>query len=140
TMNTREPKGPITDTLRDALIASGLSLTALERHTGVTRASIMRFVRGSQSLRLDMADRLAAFLGLELRKAPKRREEDHGQGLQEDGDSAVTAGGRDRRPPGGAAGTLARRPGEAEVGPADDRPGRDRAHPGGVGHVLRTLS
>ena len=34
---------------------------ALERETGVTRASIMRFVRGSQSLRLDRADRLAAW-------------------------------------------------------------------------------
>ena len=31
----------------------------------------MRFVRGSQSLRLDMADRLAAYFGLELR--PKRK-------------------------------------------------------------------
>ena len=30
--------------------------------------SIMRFVRGSQSLRLDMADLLAAYLGLELRQ------------------------------------------------------------------------
>jgi plasmid maintenance system antidote protein VapI len=31
------------------------------------RASIMRFLRGEQSLRLDMADRLAAYFGLELR-------------------------------------------------------------------------
>jgi hypothetical protein len=44
---------------------------APERETGVTRASIMRFVRGSQSLRLDMADRLAGRFGLELR--PKRK-------------------------------------------------------------------
>jgi hypothetical protein len=46
-------------------------LKALERETGVTRASIMRFVKGTQSLRLDKADRLAAFFGLELR--PKRK-------------------------------------------------------------------
>ena len=44
---------------------------ALERETGVARASIMRFVRGSQSLRLDMADRLAAHLGLTLNPAKK---------------------------------------------------------------------
>ncbi|MEJ7637705.1 MAG: hypothetical protein WKF75_06870 [Singulisphaera sp.] len=32
----------------------------------------MRFVRGDQSIRLDMADRLAAYLGLELRKGLTR--------------------------------------------------------------------
>jgi plasmid maintenance system antidote protein VapI len=46
---------------------------ALERETSVTRASILRFVRGSQSLRLDMADRLAAYFGLELRAKRKGR-------------------------------------------------------------------
>jgi plasmid maintenance system antidote protein VapI len=40
----------------------------LQRETGVTRASITRFVEGRQSLRLDMAYRLAAYLGLALRK------------------------------------------------------------------------
>ncbi len=43
----------------------------MERETGVARASIMRFVRGSQSLRLDMAERLAAHFGLELIPANK---------------------------------------------------------------------
>jgi plasmid maintenance system antidote protein VapI len=37
-----------------------------------TRASIMRFVRSSQSLRLDMADKLAAYFGLALIAAKKR--------------------------------------------------------------------
>jgi hypothetical protein len=32
----------------------------------------MRFVRGSQYLRLDMADRLAGFFGLELRPAKRK--------------------------------------------------------------------
>lgn len=54
--------------LHRTLIESGLSHAALERATGVTRASILRFLRGDQSLRLDKADRLAAYLGLELRK------------------------------------------------------------------------
>jgi plasmid maintenance system antidote protein VapI len=44
---------------------------AIERATGVKRASIMRFLRGETSLRLDMADRLAAYFGLELR--PQRK-------------------------------------------------------------------
>ncbi len=59
---------PITGLLRRTIAESGVPYKALERETGVTRASIMRFVRGSQSLRLDMADRLAEYFGLELRK------------------------------------------------------------------------
>jgi hypothetical protein len=39
----------------------------------VTRASIMRFVTGTQFLRLDMADQLAAYFGLELRRKRKGR-------------------------------------------------------------------
>ena len=50
-----------------------MSYKALERETGVTRASIMRFVKGTQFLRLDMADRLAAHFGLELRAKRKGR-------------------------------------------------------------------
>lgn len=47
----------------------------LERETGVKRQSIMRFVRGDQTLRLDIADKLASFYGLELvpSKTTKRK-------------------------------------------------------------------
>ena len=73
-MSGRQPT-PISDLLRQTIaraVEEGrTNYKALERDTGVTRASIMRFVRGSQSLRLDMADRLAAHFGLELR--PKRK-------------------------------------------------------------------
>jgi plasmid maintenance system antidote protein VapI len=66
---------PISDLLRrtilEAIEAGRTNYKALERETGVVRASIMRFVKGTQSLRLDVADRLAAFFGLELR--PKRK-------------------------------------------------------------------
>jgi hypothetical protein len=68
TMNARHFESPISDLLRRTIVESGVSYNALQRATGVTRASIMRFVRGSQSLQLDRADRLAGFLGLELRK------------------------------------------------------------------------
>jgi plasmid maintenance system antidote protein VapI len=70
-----EGKGlaPISDLLRRTIAESGIPLQRLERETGVTRASIMRFVRGTQSLRLDMADRLAAYFGLELRAKRKGR-------------------------------------------------------------------
>jgi plasmid maintenance system antidote protein VapI len=67
---TDEP-APISDLLRRTIAESGIPYLALERATGLARASIMRFVRGSQFLRLDLADRLAAYFGLELR--PKRK-------------------------------------------------------------------
>jgi plasmid maintenance system antidote protein VapI len=54
--------------LRRTIAESGLSYNALQKGTGVTRASITRFVRGDQSLRLDMADRLADYFDLELQK------------------------------------------------------------------------
>jgi plasmid maintenance system antidote protein VapI len=68
TMNARYSKSPISDLLRRTIVESGVSYNTLQRETRVTRASIMRFVRGSQSLRLDRADRLAEYFGLELRK------------------------------------------------------------------------
>jgi plasmid maintenance system antidote protein VapI len=67
-MNASHPKAPISDLLRKTIARSGVSYNVLQKETGVTRASIMRFVRGDQSLRLDMADRLAAYFDLELRK------------------------------------------------------------------------
>jgi plasmid maintenance system antidote protein VapI len=74
--DANEP-APISDLLRrtisEAVEAGRTTYLGLEHETGVTRASIMRFVRGSQSLRLDMADRLAAYFGLELRAKRKGR-------------------------------------------------------------------
>jgi hypothetical protein len=62
---------PLTDALRRAITESGRSFKALEKETGVLRQSLMRFIRGEQSLRLDMADRLAVYFGLKLQ--PKRK-------------------------------------------------------------------
>jgi len=52
--------------IRRAIRDSGMALIAIERATGVKRASIMRFMRKEQSLRLDLADKLAQYFGLEL--------------------------------------------------------------------------
>ena len=52
----------MTDALRAAIDDSDLSYSALERETGVKRQSMMKFVAGKQSLRLDVADKLAAYL------------------------------------------------------------------------------
>jgi len=59
----------MTETLKTAIRASGLSLYAIAADTGVTRPSLSRFIAGKQSLRLDMADALAAYFKLELRPA-----------------------------------------------------------------------
>jgi plasmid maintenance system antidote protein VapI len=67
-MNVSQSIAPISDFLRRTIAESGVSYNALQKETGVTRASIMRFVRGDQSLRLDVADRLALYFDLELRK------------------------------------------------------------------------
>jgi plasmid maintenance system antidote protein VapI len=76
-MSTDAGPAPISDVLRRTItqaVQSGrTNYKALERETGVTRASIMRFVRGTQSLRLDRADQLAAYFGLELRARRKGR-------------------------------------------------------------------
>jgi plasmid maintenance system antidote protein VapI len=61
-------RSPITDILKDAIVQSGIPYKTLERETGVQRSSIQRFVDGRQSIRLDVADRLASYFGLELIK------------------------------------------------------------------------
>jgi plasmid maintenance system antidote protein VapI len=67
-----QPSQTMSDALRKAIANSSLAHIAIERATGVKRASIMRFMRGETSLRLDMADKLAAYFGLELRKRKGR--------------------------------------------------------------------
>jgi hypothetical protein len=64
---------PITEALLRAIAGSGMSFKALERETGVKRQSLMKFVRGEQSLRGDLMDKLAVFFRLELRPRRKGR-------------------------------------------------------------------
>jgi len=61
----------MSDVLRRAIAESGMAMIALERETGVQRMSIVRFLDGERSLRLDKAEQLAEYFGLELR--PKRK-------------------------------------------------------------------
>jgi plasmid maintenance system antidote protein VapI len=64
-MNKKAP-ATMTDTLRQVIRESGLPMLTLATATGIQRASLIRFARGDQSLRLDIADRLAAYFRLEL--------------------------------------------------------------------------
>ena len=56
----------MTDVLRIAIEESGVSRYQIAKDTGILQGSLSRFVRGETSLRLDKADRLAAYLGLRL--------------------------------------------------------------------------
>jgi transcriptional regulator with XRE-family HTH domain len=68
TMPTKKSKAPITDLLRKTIVESGISLKRLALETGIARGSLIRFRRGETSLRLDIADKLADYFGLELVK------------------------------------------------------------------------
>lgn len=68
TMPTNQP---IADALKVAITASGLPFLTLEQRTGVTRQSLMSFVKGERTLRLDVADKLAVYFGLELMASTK---------------------------------------------------------------------
>jgi plasmid maintenance system antidote protein VapI len=66
---------PLTDALLRAIRESGQTVQALAKAAGVARMSVARFVAGERSLRLDKADRLAAYFGLELRATRPRRKD-----------------------------------------------------------------
>lgn len=64
-------KPTMTELLRAAVAEE--TLLGIERETGVKRAALRRFRDGLQSLRLDMADRLAAHFGIECRRTRRQR-------------------------------------------------------------------
>ncbi len=60
----RTDEKTMSELLREALRGAE-SLRAVSRAAGVQQASLSRFLSGETSIRLDMADRLAAHLGIE---------------------------------------------------------------------------
>lgn len=67
----------LSEKLRRAVDASGLSRERICRMTGVDRAAMSRFMRGQRAIGTDSADKLAYFLKLDvvgpvLGTAPKR--------------------------------------------------------------------
>ena len=63
----------MSDTLRREIGTSGETIYAIAKATGLEVASLRRFASGRQSLRLDLADRLAAHFGLRLTKEKEKR-------------------------------------------------------------------
>lgn len=71
----RKQSATMTDLLRQCLVDAE-SLNAIEKATGVKRQSLAKFMRGEQSLRLDLADKLASHFGLITTRAKRGN---HGQ-------------------------------------------------------------
>ena len=54
-------------------LESGQSLRQIARESGLQHPPLLRFLRGEQSLRLDKAEMLADYLGIECRRTGKRK-------------------------------------------------------------------
>lgn len=62
----RKTYDTMTEAILEAIDESELSFKALERETGVSRQSLMKFAAGEQTIRLDAADKLAEFFGISI--------------------------------------------------------------------------
>ena len=67
----RKAKDTMTKLLKQALSEAD-SLRAVERATGVKNPSLVRFLQGKQSLRLDLADKLADHFGIVSRRSRRK--------------------------------------------------------------------
>jgi hypothetical protein len=71
-MSKSKPRSTMTDVLKTAIEESGLTLYRIAKETGIVGTSLLRSMQGETSLRLDKADVLAEYLGLELTKRKAR--------------------------------------------------------------------
>ncbi len=62
----------MTEVLRECL-REAKSLRAVAEETDVNVATLSLFLRGMSSLRLDKADKLIAYFGIECRRRPARK-------------------------------------------------------------------
>ena len=72
-MSKQPTKPTMTQLLLDALAERKESLRAIEAAAGVNHVSMVRFLAGKQSLRLDLADRLAGYFGIESKRRARRK-------------------------------------------------------------------
>jgi plasmid maintenance system antidote protein VapI len=71
-MKPTKEKKTMTELLLQALMDAE-SLRGVERATGVKNPSLVRFLQGKQSLRLDLADKLAVYFGIECRQTRRKK-------------------------------------------------------------------
>ena len=64
---TKRKAKTMTDTLIAAVKKTGKRITVVAREAGIAQSVLYRFVMGERDLQLRSAEKLAAYLGLELR-------------------------------------------------------------------------
>ncbi len=62
------------DEIRQAIKASGLSLNGLATRAGIDVAPIQRFMAGNHGMTINTAEKVAPFIGLELRRTKPKSE------------------------------------------------------------------
>ena len=67
----RKKPTTMTELLRQAL-TEAKSVRAVAREAGIQQASLVRFLNGEQSLRLDKADVLAKYFGIQSRRVKSK--------------------------------------------------------------------
>ena len=70
-MSNSKPQPTITEVLRAAIEQSGLTIYRIGKAAAIDTASLRRFASGAMSVRLDKADKLAAYFGLRLTPDPQ---------------------------------------------------------------------
>ena len=72
-MSKNKTKPTLTNVLKTAIDQSRVTRYRIAKDTGIREASLCRFMQGGTSIRLDKADVLAEYLGLELVKKRKAK-------------------------------------------------------------------
>ncbi len=62
---------PFSQQIREAVEASGMSRYAICKAIGLTQGAMSRFMNGKAGLSLEMLDRLAELIGMEIRPRGK---------------------------------------------------------------------
>lgn len=70
-VSMKKSKLTITDVLKAAIEESGVTRYRIAKETEIPETTLMRFMSGETTIRLDKADALAAYLGLRLVSDPK---------------------------------------------------------------------
>jgi transcriptional regulator with XRE-family HTH domain len=65
----RRSRLSLADTIKEAVAATGKSVNAVASESGVSQPILQRFLAGTRGITLETAERLCAYLKLELRPA-----------------------------------------------------------------------
>ena len=63
----------LSDQLREAIDAAGVSRYEIARQTGVSETTLCRFVSGERGISVDAMDRIGQYLGLSIVRPKKKR-------------------------------------------------------------------